>query len=79
MKYSYHFPGSFLVELQWQLNQNKTAVGFLKKTFYSLREVLCLVAEKVGFSVIALKSLKCALFDIFRTRPELNAWSHISP
>ena len=30
VKYSYHFPGGLLVELQWHVNQNKIAVGFLK-------------------------------------------------
>ena len=30
VKYSYHFLGGLLVELQWHVNQNKSAVGFLK-------------------------------------------------
>ena len=36
VKYSYHFPGGLLVELQWHINQNKMAVGFLKTTCYAL-------------------------------------------
>ena len=37
VKYSYHFPGGLLIELQWHVNQNKMAVGFLKVIhfFYS--------------------------------------------
>ena len=31
--------------------------------------------KSVYFSVIASKSLKCSLFDIFRTRLDLKAWS----
>ena len=38
VKYSYHFPGDLLVELQWHVKQNKIAVDFLKITFYSSTE-----------------------------------------
>ena len=34
VKYSYHFPREFLVELQRHVNQNKITVGFLEMTFY---------------------------------------------
>ena len=30
-KYSYHFCGDLLVEVQWHVNQNKMAAGFLKE------------------------------------------------
>ena len=32
VKYSYHFTGGLLVELHWHVNQNKIAVGFLKRS-----------------------------------------------
>ena len=35
VKYSYHFAGGFPVELQWHVNKNKIAVGFLKTTSHS--------------------------------------------
>ena len=35
VKYSHHFAGAFLVELQWHANQNTIAVGFLKATLHS--------------------------------------------
>ena len=49
MKYSYHFTGGFLVDLHWQVNQNKIAAGFLKITFYSLGKVTSLLGEKSVF------------------------------
>ena len=58
------------------VRQNKIAVGFLKITFYSLEKVTSLLDENVcGLSVSASKSLKSSLFNIFRTRLELRAWS----
>ena len=45
MKYSYHFPGVLLEELQWHLNQNNMAVGFLEITFYSHGKVTSLLGE----------------------------------
>ena len=48
-KYSYHFTGGLLVELQWHVNQNKIAVGFLKIAFYSLGKVISLLGEKSAF------------------------------
>ena len=39
VKYYYHFPGGgLLVELQWHVNQNKIAVGFLKITMLFTQE-----------------------------------------
>ena len=76
VKYSYHFLGDLLVELQWYVNQNKIAVGFLEITFYLLGKVTSLLGERSAFfSVIASKSFKSSLFGIFRTRLELKAWS----
>ena len=46
------------MELQWHVNQNKIAIGFLKMTFYSLTESNKFTARKSIFSVIASKSLK---------------------
>ena len=80
MKYSYHFTGGrLLVELQWHVNQNKIAVGFLKITFYSLGKVTSLLGEKLVFSTIASKPLTYSLTDICRTRLELKAWSPYKP
>ena len=67
------FSGGLLVELQRHVNLTKMAVGFLKTTFYSLGKVTSVLYEKVCFSVIALKSLKSSLLDIFRTRLELKS------
>ena len=76
VKYTYNFPGKgFLVELQWHVDQNKMAVGFLKTTCYSLGKMTSLQGEKICFSVIAFKSLKSSLIDIFRTSPELKTRS----
>ena len=77
VKYSYHFQGALLVELQWYVNQNKIAVGLLKITFYSLGKVRSLLGGKVCFSVIASKSLKSSLLDVFRTRLRLKPGLHI--
>ena len=49
VKHSYHFQGGLLVELQFHVNQNKTPVGFLKLTFYSMRKVTSLLDEKSAF------------------------------
>ena len=49
MKYSYHFKGGLLVELQWHVYQNKIAAGFLKINFYSLGKVTSLLGEKSVF------------------------------
>ena len=58
------------------VNENKIAVGLLEITFYSLEKVISLLDEKACvFSVIASQSLKSSLFNIFRTRLELKAWS----
>ena len=61
------------MELQWYIYQNKVVVGFLKITFYSLEKLYWV--KKSVFSVIASKSLKFSLFDIWRTKLELKAWS----
>ena len=60
MKFFYHFTGGLLVELQWQVNQNKMAVGFLETTCYSLGKVTSLLGEKVCFSWHCSK-----IFEIF--------------
>ena len=60
------------MELQWHVNQNKMAVDFLKTTCYPLGKVTSLLGEKLCFSVIALKSLKSSLFDIFRKDSNLK-------
>ena len=61
---------------QWNVNQNKVTVGFLEITLF-IRESEGQVywRKKSVFSVIASKSFKSSLFDIFRTRLELKAWS----
>ena len=46
VKYSDYFQGPF-VELQWHINQNKIAAGFLKVTSYSHGKVTGLLGEKV--------------------------------
>ena len=61
--------------MQWQVNENKIAVGFLEITFYLLEKVISLLDEKACvFSVMASQSLK-SLFNVFGTRLELKAWS----
>ena len=76
VKYSYHVTGGLLVKLQWYVYQNKTAEGFFELNFYLLGKMTSLLGEKsLFFSVIASKSLKSSLFDICKTRLELNAWS----
>ena len=67
VKYSYHFTGGLIVELQWHVYQNKIAVGFLVITIYSLGKVTSLLSEKFVFSVCVSKSFKSSLFDICRT------------
>ena len=47
VKFSHHFQGGLFVELQWYVNQNKMAVGFLKVTCYSLWKETSLLGEKV--------------------------------
>ena len=64
-----------LVELQWHVNQNKIAVGFLEITFILLVKVISLLGEKSVFSAITSKPLKSSLFDIFRARLELKSLS----
>ena len=65
----------FYICAKLQVNSyvNKITVGFLNITFYSLRKVTSLLGKKVYFSVIASKSLKSSLFDIFRARLKLKA------
>ena len=43
--------------MQWSVNQNKIAVGFLESTFYSLEKVISLLDEKPAFF--------CHCFTIF--------------
>ena len=49
LKYSYNFPGGLLAELQWHVNKNKMALGFLKTTCYSLGKVTSVLGEKVCY------------------------------
>ena len=60
VKYFYHFSGGLFVELRWHVNQNKSAVSFLKITFYLLMKLTSLLSEKVFFFCHCLKT-----FEIF--------------
>ena len=57
VKYSYHFTGGLILDLQWHVYQNKIVVGFLKIISYSLVKVTCLLGEKFAFF--------CHCFKIF--------------
>ena len=60
------FRAAMLIEL-------KIAVGFLKITFYSFEKVTSLLDEKVCvFSLIASKSLKSSLFNIFLNKTRIS-------
>ena len=46
--------GGFLVELQWHVDQNKMAVGFLKTTCYSLGKIQVYRVKKSVFLSLLL-------------------------